>query len=160
LLNLAPRARIIRAMEKSAGGPTVDGVLAALLAGRKVLKLATAGGKISPWITSAYFVEEGVRALHLILEQGGKGMENIAANPKVAVAIDGDDPFAPFAQAEAFARVLEGDAAAAALARLKGKVPEIAPLLMGPHRVLQLDVSRWRVTSFANGWFPARELVP
>jgi len=140
--------------------PTVPDVLAALLRGAKVLKLATSGGPVSPWITSTYFVEDGLRGLHLILERGGKGMANIARSAKVALAIDGNDPFAPFAQAEGEARILEGDPAAQALAQLKIKVPEIAPLLMGPHWVVRLEIARWLVTSFPNGWFPARELKP
>jgi len=140
--------------------PSVEVVLAGLLAQSKVLKLATAGGPVSPWITAAYFVEDGVAAVHLILERGGKGMKNISVNPRVAIAVDGNDPFQTFTQAEGTARVLEGETAAQALEKLKTKVPEIAPLLVGPHWVIRIEISRWLLTSFAHGWFPAKEIKP
>ncbi|GAC1344575.1 MAG: hypothetical protein NVSMB23_19650 [Myxococcales bacterium] len=146
----------------SAGNParTVDAALRDLLARSKVLKLATAGGPVSPWITSTYFVEDGPARIHLILERTGKGMANVRANPRVALAVDDATPFTIFAQAEGSVRVLEGDAAALRLAALRAKVPEIEPLLMGPHFVVEIAVSRWLVTSFPDGWFPAKELRP
>jgi nitroimidazol reductase NimA-like FMN-containing flavoprotein (pyridoxamine 5'-phosphate oxidase superfamily) len=143
---------------ENTSSPSAEVVLSGLLAQSKVLKLATAGGPVSPWITAAYFVEDGVAAVHLILERTGKGMKNISANPKVAIAVDGNDPFQTFTQAEGVARVLEGEVAVRALEKLKTKVPEIAPLLMGPHSVIRIEISRWLLTSFAHGWFPAKEV--
>jgi len=140
--------------------PLVEARLLELLKNLKVLKLATAGGPVSPWITSTYFVEDGAARLHLILERTGKGMRNIRENPRVAVAVDSASPFAAFAQAEGTAHILEGPQATARLAALRAKVPEIEPLLMGPHHVIELAISRWLVTSFPDGFFPARELRP
>ena len=140
--------------------PTPHEALVSFLAGHKVLKLATAGGPVSPWLTGAYFVEDGAFALHLILEKTGKGMKNILADPRVAVAIDDATPFTLFAQAEGRASLVEGAEAARRLAALRSKVPEIEPLLMGPVNVLRIDVPRWLVTSFEHGWFPAREVRP
>lgn len=147
---------------KEAPRPTrsVPEALKSLLAELKVVKLATAGGPVSPWITSTYFVEEGVEKLHLILERTGKGMKNVAADPRVAIALDTGNPFVTFAQAEATAAIIEGERAAQRLAALRKKVPEIEPLLMGPHHVIEITIQRWLVTSFPDGWFPAKELRP
>lgn len=139
---------------------TVDAALRDLLARSKVLKLATAGGPVSPWITSTYFVEDGPARVHLILERTGKGMANVRANPRVAIAVDDANPFAIFAQAEGSARVLDGDEAERRLSALRKKVPEIEPLLKAPSFVVEIAVARWLVTSFPDGWFPAKELRP
>lgn len=137
-----------------------EAVLSQLLARRKTLKLATAGGPVSPWITGTYFAEEGLFRLCLTLEKGGKGMANVAANRRVAVSVDGDSPFEPFVQGEAEAHVVSGPEADRRLARLKRKVPEILPLLAGELNLVELRVSRWLLTSFPDGMFPARELKP
>jgi nitroimidazol reductase NimA-like FMN-containing flavoprotein (pyridoxamine 5'-phosphate oxidase superfamily) len=137
-----------------------EAVLAQLLSRQKTLKLATSGGPVSPWITGTYFTEDGPFRLYLTLEKRGKGMANVAANPRVAVAIDGGSPFESFAQGEAEAHVVTGPAAEARLAQLKGKVPEIAPLLAGELNLMELRVSRWLLTSFPDGMFPARALRP
>jgi hypothetical protein len=138
----------------------IRAALAELLAGQKTLKLATSGGAVSPWITGTYFSETNPFTLHLTLEKAGKGMANIAANPKVAVAVDTNNPFATFAQGEGKARILTGAAADAQLAALRKKIPEIEPLLAGQLHVMAIDIQRWLVTSFPQGWFPAKVLVP
>ncbi len=138
----------------------VRAALAELLAGQKTLKLATAGGPVSPWITGTYFAESNPFTLHFTLEKAGKGMANVTANPRVAVAVDTNNPFAIFAQGEGTARILTGAASEAQLAALRKKIPEIEPLLAGQLHVMAVDIKRWLVTSFPQGWFPAKALVP
>lgn len=140
--------------------PKVRAALTRLLAGQKTMKLATAGGPISPWVTATYFVEGDPFTLFFTLEKRGKGMANVAANPRVAVAVDSNDPFTVFAQAEGTARILEGPEAQTRLGSLIIKVPEIQPLLRGELNVVAVDVNRWHVTSFPDGWFPAKTLQP
>jgi hypothetical protein len=138
----------------------VRAALAELLASQKTLKLATSGGLVSPWITGTYFSETNPFTLHFTLEKAGKGMANVAANPRVAVAVDTNNPFAIFAQGEGKARILTGAPADAQLAALRKKIPEIEPLLAGQLHVMAVDIQRWLVTSFPQGWFPAKVLVP
>jgi hypothetical protein len=65
-----------------------------------------------------------------------------------------------FAQAEGKARIVSGPDVELGLAKLRAKVPEIEPLLKGELHVMAIDVARWFVTSFPDGWFPAREVTP
>ena len=129
-----------------------------LLASQKTMKVATAGGAISPWITSVYFAEHTPFELNFTLEKRGRGMANVLALPKVAIAVDANDAFAVFAQAEGVARIVTGQAAELRLAALRRKIPEIDPLLQGDLHVMAVDITRWLVTSFPSGWFPARVL--
>jgi hypothetical protein len=134
--------------------------LAEFLTKMKTLKLATTGGPISPWITGTYFISEGLFTLFLTLEKAGKGMANVTANPRVALAIDDNDPFKLFAQAEGRASIVAPDAAAPYYAGLRKKIPEIEPLLAGSLHMMRIDVTTWRLTSFPDGWFPAKVLTP
>jgi hypothetical protein len=137
---------------------TVDQALAELLSRNKTLKLATAGGPISPWITGTYFIADGLFTLHLTLEKAGKGMANVHANPRVALTIDDSDPFRLFVQAEGKASIVDPATAQPFYAGLRKKIPEIEPLLAGDLHMMRIDVTTWRVTSFPDGWFPARVL--
>jgi len=137
---------------------TVEQALADLLSRNKSLKLATAGGPVSPWITGTYFIAEGLFTLFLTLEKTGKGMANVRANPRVALAIDDSDPFKLFVQAEGKASVVDPAVAQPLYAGLRKKIPEIEPLLAGDLNMMRIDVTTWRATSFPDGWFPARVL--
>ncbi|MHB1843890.1 MAG: pyridoxamine 5'-phosphate oxidase family protein [Deltaproteobacteria bacterium] len=140
--------------------PTALAALAKLLAEQKTMKLATAGGPVSPWVTGTYFVERDPFTLYLTLETRGKGMANIAASPHVAVAVDSNSPFTTFAQGEGRATVIEQSGESRHLAALRAKVPEIDPLLRGEIQLIEIAIGRWFVTSFPEGWFPAKVLTP
>jgi len=139
---------------------TVEQALGELLSHQKTLKLATAGGPISPWLTGTYFIHDGLFTLNFTLEKTGKGMANIHANPKVALTIDDADPFRLFVQAEGRASIVDPAKAAPLYAGLRKKIPEIEPLLAGDLHMMRVDVTTWRATSFPDGWFPARVLKP
>ncbi len=114
---------------------------------------ATAGNG-GPWATSAFFAEEGFD-LYLLLENRGRALADIRANPQVAVAIDRRIPDR-FLQMEGRAEILEGPEAKRGMAKVVAKVP-MAANFRGLS-VLRFRTAVVRVTDFRRGWFPAREL--
>src|SRR6516164_3497546 len=102
---------------------TVEQALGELLVRIKSLKLATNGGPVSPWITGTYFISEGLFTLYLTLEKTGKGMANVRANPRVALAIDESDPFKLFLQAEGKASIVDPASAQPFYSGLRKKIP-------------------------------------
>lgn len=50
----------------------LEPVVSNLLRNHKTLKLATAGGAVSPWISGAFFAEDGAFTLRCVLEAHGK----------------------------------------------------------------------------------------
>ncbi|MCK6544567.1 pyridoxamine 5'-phosphate oxidase family protein [Myxococcota bacterium] len=131
-----------------------------LLRKHKTLRLATAGGVVSPWIAGAYFAERGVFTLQVILEAHGKTMKNVLADDRVAVMVADNAPYSLFAQGEGRARIVEGEAAEKAKADLLAKNPEMAPFFSFPLVHVNLEISRWLLTDVPNGWIPAKELRP
>ena len=137
--------------------PTLEQLAADFLARNKTLRLATAGGPVSPWIAGAFFSESGLFRLRLVLETHGKTMKNIRADDRVAVIV-ADDPYGLFLQGEGTARVVEGEADADVRAALRGKAPEVEPLLGAPIVAVHVEISRWFVTDVTRGWLPAKEI--
>jgi nitroimidazol reductase NimA-like FMN-containing flavoprotein (pyridoxamine 5'-phosphate oxidase superfamily) len=129
-----------------------------ILAGSPTLTLATGVG--APWIAAAYFAEDGVFVLHMMLESRGRTLANLRAQPAVAVMIHDGNPMAPFAQGEGRAEVLSGSGAADEVRALViRKTPASAPLVGLPEQVpVRVRLARWRVTDVPAGWLPAREL--
>lgn len=115
--------------------------------------LATAGGE-GPWATSVFFAEEGLD-LYFLLENRGRALAHIKANPQVAMAIDRRVPDR-FLQMEGRAEILEGPEAKRGMAKVVAKVPTAASF--HDLSVLRFRTSLLRVTDFRRGWFPAREL--
>lgn len=137
--------------------PSLDQIALDFLAKNKTLRIATAGGPVSPWIAGAFFREDGLFRLQLVLETNGKTMTNIRADDRVAVIV-ADDPFGFFLQGEGRVRIVEGDAEAAVRSALREKAPEVAPLLGAPIRAVHVEISRWFATDVTRGWLPAREI--
>jgi hypothetical protein len=148
-------------MDNSAGTSEVQVIeekLAGVLSGTKNLTLGTSSGDV-PWTAGGYFAEDGLFALSMILEKTGTTMTNIRSNPCVAVSITTGNPFEPFAQAQAEVEIVDdADAVAAIHARLRGKIPEIEPLLGIPVDTVLLRVVTWKVTDIPAGWLPAKVL--
>ncbi|HMV70402.1 MAG TPA: pyridoxamine 5'-phosphate oxidase family protein [Myxococcota bacterium] len=136
----------------------LEALIADLLGRNKTLKIATAGGPLSPWIGGAYYAERDLFALQVVLETHGNAMRNVQADERVAIMIAGDSPYAMFVQGEARAVIVDGDEAAAARSALLAKNPEMEPFFSFPLRHVRLDVRRWRVTDVPKGWIPAKEL--
>ena len=131
-----------------------------LLASHHTVKLATAGGAVSPWLATAFFAEDGPFVLDVMIEAGGKTLANMAADPRVAIMLENGDPIAPFAQASGRADVGGVDREVVRHAVI-GKTPSSAQLMSIPTLVpVRIRVDRWLVTHVAAGWLPARELRP
>lgn len=127
------------------------------LAKTPTLRIATAGGPVSPWIAGAFFSESGLFRLRLVLETHGKTMTNVRADNRVAVIV-ADDPYGIFLQGQGVARVVEGEQEADVRESLLRKAPQVAPLLGAPIRAVHIDIDRWFVTDVARGWLPAKEI--
>ncbi|WP_370947809.1 pyridoxamine 5'-phosphate oxidase family protein [Amycolatopsis sp. cg5] len=129
------------------------------LAAHKSMYLATVGSN-GPWVGGVYFAESDPFTLELVLEDSGRTLAAIRANPEVAVVVSTGTPAEPFLQARATAEVIEGDEDSMIRARLQAKVPEVAPFLGFPIKTVRLTVSSWRVTDLVKGWLPGKEITP
>jgi hypothetical protein len=136
--------------------PTPGQRLTSLLAESHVLKLATTGGPLSPWIAAAFFVEDGPFSLLLMLEGGGKTMTNLRADPRLAVMLECGDALAPFAQGAGKVR-LDGLDTKETIARIAAKTPESAPLLAIPGQLpVRIEIDRWWMTDVKAGLLPGK----
>ncbi len=133
--------------------------LAEILASHPTITLATSGGALSPWIAAAFFAEDGLFDLEILLEDSGNTLANIRADSRVAVMIQDGDAMRPFAQAQGLAVVEDSRAREGFVAHIAAKTPASAPLVSLPNQVpVRLRISRWRVTDVIAGWLPAREV--
>lgn len=131
-----------------------------ILASHATLKIATSGGALSPWIATAYFAEDGLFCLEILIEGGGNTLANIRADPRVAIMIEDGIPSRPFAQGWGRAAVAEAEERAPFASRLARKTPASEPLVSLPHLLpVRLLVERWRITDLEAGWLPAREIA-
>ena len=137
--------------------PALDQLALDFLAKNKTLRIATAGGPVSPWIAGAFFSEDGLFRLRLVLETHGKTMTNIRADDRVAVIV-ADDPYGFFLQGEGRVRVVDGQEEADVRTALRQKAPEVAPLLDAPIRAVHVEIGRWFATDVTRGWLPAKEI--
>jgi hypothetical protein len=134
--------------------------LARLLACSHVVRLATTNGMSAPWIGAAFFVERGPFALDLLLGSGSRTVGHLLIDPRVAVMVDGADAFAPFAQGEGRALIVD-HANGEVARRLRSKTPESAPLLARPGLVaVRVQIDTWWLTvpDHDEVWRPAHEL--
>ena len=127
------------------------------LAKTPTLRIATAGGPVSPWIAGAFFSESGLFRLRLVLETHGKTMSNIRADNRVAVIV-ADDPYGLFLQGEGTARVVDGEQEADVREALLQKDPRVGPLLGAPIQAVHVEITRWFATDLSKGWLPAKEI--
>ena len=137
--------------------PSLEQLALDFLAENATLRIATAGGPVSPWIAGAFFSESGLFRLRLVLETHGKTMKNIRADDRVAVIV-ADDPYGLFLQGEGTARVVEGQQDADVRAALLQKDPRVGPLLDAPIQAVHVEITRWFVTDVSRGWLPAKEI--
>ncbi len=132
--------------------------LRVLLADTATLKLATAGGAVSPWLAAAFFAEADLFTLRLMIERQGKTLANVHADPRVAVMIETGNPMALFVQGEGRAWQVDGDGREFRDA-LVDKTPASEPLVRLPNLVpVRIEIARWLLTDVPAGWLPAKEL--
>ena len=113
-----------------------------------------------PWGTGAFFAESDPFTLRLVLEQTGRTLRNVHANPTVAIVVSTGNPYEPFLQGSAGVVVLESvDEVEATKAALIAKAPAVEPILGAPIVAVQLEVTTWKATDIRNGWLPALQLI-
>ena len=150
---LAPAAPLSEVGNDADVAAAIDAVLAC----HNAISLASAGGEFSPWVLGAYFAHQD-GALYLGLENSGKTMRNLLANPRVAFLVTSGDAQQDFVQGQGKITLLTSEQAAAAEARIKAKMPWYQTYT--PTTFVRLDVNRFWVSSFARQWFPAKQLAP
>ena len=138
------------------------------------VQLATLGGTWTPWILGAYMAraqgelaEELTKAsggalypeldLILMVEQHGKTLTNLKADPRVAISISHNDATRDFIQASGRAILLPEYTIEPVMAALTKKMPWYK--LYTPCVPVGLALSELFVTSFPLGWMPARHLT-
>lgn len=132
--------------------------LSDILASHPTVKIATTGGTLSPWIAAAFFAEDGLFALEILIEARGNTLANIRRDPRVAVMIEDGDAFRPFAQGQGHA-VIEPEARARFAAAIAAKTPASGSMVALPDLVpVRLAIDRWQLTDVTAGWLPAHEI--
>jgi nitroimidazol reductase NimA-like FMN-containing flavoprotein (pyridoxamine 5'-phosphate oxidase superfamily) len=137
---------------------TRESILAAAQAvftANDAVSLATSGGRVSPWVLGAYFAADG-NDLVLFLEQSGKSIANVRANPNVAFLVSKNDAQQDFVQGSAVARMLPPAEEEAVFAKLAAKMPWFRNYT--PVVPVRLEVTELVVSSFAKGWFPGKRV--
>lgn len=139
----------------------MQGRLRSLLEESSTIKIATAGGRRSPWIAAAYFALVDPFCLEVLLEAGGATLSNLRASPAAALMLESGDPFRPFAQAAARAEAGAGADADRVRAAITARSPVSAPLVALPGLVpVRLLIDAWWLTDVSRGVLPAHELRP
>ncbi len=129
--------------------------LDALLTQHAACVLASTGGPTSPWVLGVYFAHEGAD-LYLVLEQSGRTLANLRADPRVAVLVSANDATQDFAQAEGRAEILPGSEEDRVRQRILAKLPWFATYTpVVPVRVRLIEAT---VTSLARRWFPGHKV--
>lgn len=136
----------------------IERVVAERLASSPAMYLATADGT-TPWVGGAFFAEDGLYTLELVLERHGRTLTALRSNPVAAVVVASGTPFEPFVQGQVDAVVLDGDEAVAARQRLIAKVPQAAGFMDAPIETVRLTVRAWRATDVLGGWLPGKTVT-
>ncbi|WP_327151477.1 hypothetical protein [Nocardia sp. NBC_01329] len=127
--------------------------------GHPSIDLATSKNGVN-WATSAYFatLDEDPFRLTLILENSGRTLDQLEANPNVGVKVVPGGIAEPFAQGLGTITVrAEADRDETFQALLR-KEPRIEPFLATPVTAIVVDIDWWRVTHLGGGWLPGKVL--
>ena len=119
------------------------------------ITIATTGGKLSPWILSAYFASEELK-IYLFIDTDGKSMENLRSNNKVAIAVSKNDAMQDFLQGYGTLEILDDSDENFVRDLLIKKMPWFKTYT--PVTPVRIDIEKFYVSSFESKWFPAREL--
>jgi nitroimidazol reductase NimA-like FMN-containing flavoprotein (pyridoxamine 5'-phosphate oxidase superfamily) len=126
-----------------------------VLSSNDAIMIATTGGEYSPWILGAYFVSDDIK-IYLLLEKAGKSFANVKLNPNVAISISKNDATQDFLQACGKIEILPDEEEANVRKMLLSKMPWY--MTYTPVAPVRINVSKFFITSIANGWFPAKTL--
>lgn len=130
-------------------------VIEALLREHAACVIASTGGPTSPWILGVYFAHEGTD-LYLVLEQSGRTLANLRADPRIAILVSANDATRDFAQASGVAEILPGEDEDRVRQRILAKLPWFATYT--PIVPVRVRLHEAVVTSLQRGWFPGKKL--
>lgn len=112
------------------------------------------------WATSAFFanLDDDLFRLTLILENQGRTLNQLAANPNVGVKVVPGGIADPFAQGLGTATLLDDADRDETFQALLRKEPQVEPFLAAPVTAVVIDIDWWRVTHLGGGWLPGKVL--
>lgn len=124
------------------------------------IDLATSKDGIN-WCSNAFFAQlddDNPFRLTLILENRGRTLDQLRANPNVGFKVVPGGFLQPFAQGLGTVTVRAPQDRAETFQVLRDKEPQIEPFLATPVEALTVDVQWWRVTDVQGGWLPGQVL--
>lgn len=133
----------------------INQVILDTLSKNNVISIATTGGNYSPWILQAYFASDGTD-LYLFLEKSGKTHQNITTNKNIAISISENNAMADFLQGQGTIEIMSDDKDEMVRKMLVEKMPWYQTYT--PVSPVKIKVSKFFVSSFSRGWFPAKTL--
>lgn len=124
------------------------------------IDLATSHNGLN-WCSNAFFatLDDDPFRLTLVLESGGRTLDQLRSNPNVGVKVVPAGFLQPFAQGLGTAEVRDETGRVATFEALRRKEPQIEPFLSAPVDALVITVDWWRVTHVEGGWLPGRVLA-
>ncbi|WP_280400261.1 hypothetical protein [Nocardia carnea] len=123
------------------------------------IDLATSKDGVN-WATSAFFanLDEDLFRLTLILENSGRTLNQLRANPNVGVKVVPGGIADPFAQGLGTVTLRDESERDETFQALLRKEPQIEPFFATPVTAVVIDIDWWRVTHLGGGWLPGKVL--
>jgi hypothetical protein len=112
------------------------------------------------WCSNAFFAEldgDPFR-LTLVLESSGRTLDQLRANPNVAVKVVPTGLLNPFAQGIGTVEVRDASKWEESFEAVVQKEPQLEPFRDTPVEALIVTIDWWRVTHVLEGWLPGRVL--
>ncbi|MFI1460640.1 MULTISPECIES: hypothetical protein [Nocardia] len=123
------------------------------------IDLATSKDGVN-WATSAFFanLDEDLFRLTLILENRGRTLDQLRANPNVGVKVVPGGIADPFAQGLGTVTLRDDSERDETFQALLRKEPQVEPFFAAPVTAVVIDIDWWRVTHLGGGWLPGKVL--
>ncbi|MFD4404558.1 hypothetical protein ACFWPH_17545 [Nocardia sp. NPDC058499] len=123
------------------------------------IDLATSKDGVN-WATSAFFanLDEDLFRLTLILENRGRTLDQLRANPNVGVKVVPGGIADPFAQGLGTVTLRDDSERDETFQALLRKEPQVEPFFASPVTAVVIDIDWWRVTHLGGGWLPGKVL--
>lgn len=127
--------------------------------GHSSIDLATSKNGVN-WATSAYFanLDDDLFRLTFILENSGRTLDQLRANPNVGVKVVPGGIAEPFAQGLGTVTLRDEADRDETFQALLRKEPRIEPFFATPVTAIVVDIDWWRVTHLGGGWLPGKVL--
>ncbi|WP_280418067.1 hypothetical protein [Nocardia carnea] len=123
------------------------------------IDLATSKDGVN-WATSAFFanLDDDLFRLTLILENRGRTLDQLRANPNVGVKVVPGGIADPFAQGLGTVTLRDDSERDETFQALLRKEPQVEPFFASPVTAVVIDIDWWRVTHLGGGWLPGKVL--